>query len=666
MQKIKIVDLILPLALIIALSYTYKFDWWSNGNLKVQDYIFFPFLLLIFLIFKNRIYQITFFLLCGLIINIYGFGPIGSCLLLFFCSFNIGFLFINKILKYKTHILSYECLTIGLALISSTIFLLSFFKINYPLIYLVIFFIPSLIIFKKFNLINDIQKIKETVPSKKNLFPIIIFSYLIVYYFSAALLPEVSHDAVSHHLTIPTQMSVNHYWSYDVNQYIWSVTPQGTQWIFTFLYFFGGINSIKLFLLLIILSLSFFIFDFFEKKFQDFNLSVLSALMILSLPINLYLIRGQFIDLFHALIITCLFIILIEDKKNKWILIAALTGFGFAIKSSTIIIIPGLLLLYLFEVFKEKKINIKQFFLSILILVLFGVGPYLLAYIKTGSPTFPLYNEIFKSDLISREAFYHPFYANSDIFDFFKSSLLSKKYGEYSNNGVIGIGIIVLSPIILFLRLNYFKKSEIYIYLSLIFACAIMFKFQAYIRYVYFVIPTLLLVIQIITFERINNKKIYKIILCLLILINCLRFDKVTNELPNKKNLYFSKNEISNYNTANKPLAKIADIINTEEQFKNKNILILSYNNDPLFYKFNSPVAFFSWHSKNFFQNVVKIGSLEKTVKEMNITHIIYNSDHTIEKYERFFKDHPNTFSNEIFSLYGFIVAEINLQNASK
>ena len=113
-------------------------------------------------------------------------------------------------------------------------------------------------------------------------------------------------------------------------------------------------------------------------------------------------------------------------------------------------------------------------------------------------------------------------------------------------------------------------------------------------------------------------------------------------------------------------MAKIADIVNTEEQFKNKNILILSYNNDPLFYKFNSPVTFFSWHSKNFFKNVVKNESLEKTVKEMNITHIIYNSDHTIEKYERFFKDHPNTFSNEIFSLYGFTVAEVNLQNASK
>ena len=664
MQKIKILDLVLPILLTISLFYTYKFNWWSNGNLKIQDYILFPTLLTFFLIFKNRIYEILIILLCGLVININGFGPIGSCLILFFCCFNIGFAFINKILDYKTNLLSYESLCVGLAIISSVIFILSFFKISYPITYFILFFIPSIIIFKKFDIISNFKKIELTLPQKPSFFAILIFSYLVVYYFSAVLLPEVSHDAVSHHLTIATRMGVNHFWPYDVNQYIWSVTPQGTQWIFTFLYFFGGITSVKLFLLLIIFSMSLFIYNFSLKKFGDSNFSALAALMILSLPINLYLLRGQFIDLFHALIISCLFIIFLENKKNKWILIAAITGFGFAIKSSTIIIIPGLIFLYFFEILNEKKINIKQFLFSCLTLLLFGVGPYILSFIKTGSPTFPLYNEIFKSDLISKEAFYHPFYAQSDVFDFFKSSILSKKYGEYGNNGAIGIGIIVLSPIILFLKLKYFKRLEIYVFLTLILACAIMFKFQAYIRYIYFLIPSLLLIIQLITYERVNNKKIFKIILCFLIFINCLRFDKITNELPNNLELYFSKNKIINYEITNKPLAKIADIINSEEQFKKKKILVLSYNNDPLYYKFDLPVMFFSWHSPSFFQNIIKFASLEKTVKEIGITHIIYNSDHTTEKYERFFKDHPNSFSTEIFKLYGFTVAKTNLENA--
>jgi hypothetical protein len=67
---------------------------------------------------------------------------------------------------------------------------------------------------------------------------------------------------------------------------------------------------------------------------------------------------------------------------------------------------------------------------------------------------------------------------------------------------------------------------------------------------------------------------------------------------------------------------------------------------------------FFSWHSFEFFNKIVGLGSLEKTIKDMKIDYIIYNSDHTVQKYENFFKDHPKSFTTKIFDLYGFIVAK--------
>ena len=137
-----------------------------------------------------------------------------------------------------------------------------------------------------------------------------------------------------------------------------------------------------------------------------------------------------------------------------------------------------------------------------------------------------------------------------------------------------------------------------------------------------------------------------------------MRFDKITNEIPDDLSLYFSKQKNLEFAIANKPLIKLAEIINTEARFQNKKILILSYNNDPIFYKFNLPVMFFSWHSFEFFNKIVGLGSLEKTIKDMEIDYIIYNSDHTVEKYENFFKDHPKSFTTKIFDLYGFIVAK--------
>ena len=48
----------------------------------------------------------------------------------------------------------------------------------------------------------------------------------------------------------------------------------------------------------------------------------------------------------------------------------------------------------------------------VLIFTVFSTIPYIYSYIATGSPVFPLMNEIFKSNLWSKSAFYHPLYVN--------------------------------------------------------------------------------------------------------------------------------------------------------------------------------------------------------------------------------------------------------------
>ena len=102
----------------------------------------------------------------------------------------------------------------------------------------------------------------------------------------------------------------------------------------------------------------------------------------------------------------------------------------------------------------------------------------------------------------------------------------------------------------------------------------------------------------------------------------------------------------------------LTNIINTEERFKNKKILILSHNNDPIFYKFNEPVYFYTWHSIEFFKNIIKSGSLEETMKFMKIDYIIYNNDHSISNFENIFKDNPKDFTEKEFDLYGFTIAK--------
>ena len=74
MIKIKLIDTILILSLLTVVFFSFQFDWWSNGNLKIQDYIFFPILLLAIIFIKKKMGIFFLLLLSGLIINLYSFG----------------------------------------------------------------------------------------------------------------------------------------------------------------------------------------------------------------------------------------------------------------------------------------------------------------------------------------------------------------------------------------------------------------------------------------------------------------------------------------------------------------------------------------------------------------------------------------------------------------
>lgn len=656
MKKVKFPDLIILINTFFLIFLTFKYEWWSNGNLKFPDFLFLPLLILSLVLSTKSFISFLILTLLAIFSNIHYFNPIVSCALLFFSAYMLGHFFITKFLKINLSLYSLQSLAVGFALISTTIFFFSFFKINFSIVYLLIFILPSIIIFSKTNqfsfknLYDRFEEIKS--------YPKVILFYLLGYYFFSVILNEVSHDAVSHHLTIPVQMNLNHYWEYDVNKYIWSVVPQGTQWIFTFLYFFGGIKAIKLFLFIIILLLFIYFYIFCNKLIKNKELSIAASLIFLSLPINLYLLRGQFIDIFHSFIVTAIFLIILNKEEKNWRIISLLLGFSFAIKSSTIIILPVITIVYIIEKISLKNLNIKDFFFCLFLFLFFSTGPYLVAFLKTGSPTFPLYNEIFKSLLISSSAFYHPLYANENLYDFFNTSLNSKKYGEFSNNGAIGIFFLTLTPLLFFHKIKNYFKLEIIIFFGLIAATVIMFKFQAYLRYIYFVVPSIIFCLIIISESVFGNKKILIFIIYLLVAVNCLRFDKINSELIDNPKLYFNNIIFEEYDSKLLPLKNIAKIINSEKKFKDKRILILSFYDDPAYFLFKNNVSFFSWHSLDFFNEIVRIGDLKKTMDLLNIDFVIYDTNYNTKNYEKFFKGHPKNFTKKIIELHGYIIAE--------
>lgn len=672
--KINILDfktIAIGTLLLIATQY---FQWWSNGNIKFFDFFLLPIFFIIYLFFKKKFIFIYFIIFAILSINLHGIKPIISTILIYLVSFSFGNFFLSRFLKNNQNFFSFQSLGIGFAIVSTTIFFLSFFKINTIGFYILIFVIPSILyIFKKKN---DLIKNKLSFDIFESDKFLAFFSiYVLNYYLASSLIPELSHDALSHHLTIPSQLNFNTSWSYNVYDFIWAVLPQGTQWIFSFIYFFGGVFGVKLFCSSIPIVLSIYIYSELKDKFGNIievNYLKYLSLLILSLPINLYLVRGMFVDLFHAFVVTLIFFLLFEKNlKIKWIKISLLLGFAFAIKSSTIIILTFILPIYLYDFVRCEKKNIffHNFFPCLILFLLLGCTPYLVAFLKTGSPTFPLYNEIFKSSLLSSDAFYHPLYSKSSLLDFIFTSLNSKNYGEFRENGALGLvllffgiyGLFNILKIKDFFSLNKLNKLIIIIFLGSIFSCAIMFSFQAYVRYIYILVPILVITLFIFYFQSNNDHTQLKKIFIFLILINCLKFDKITSELPDIKKIYIQKNENEKFYNFQYPLKKVSEYINNNKNFENKKIAIISHNNDPAFFFFKNVVAFHSWHSFSFFKSNIETGDLQKSLKKLKYNFIIYKTKHNTSFFKNHFQGHPKNFSTPIKRINGFIVAKINI-----
>ena len=251
----------------ISIYLTFKFNWWENLSIKQID-IYILIYSLFYFIFRKYLISILFLFAFLVFINLHGIAPIASNFLLFIFSFFIGYGFLKLIRINNLNLVSLTTLSVGLGVISLIINFFSYFKINTPIIYFLIFSSISLLIFylNKTYILDIFSKIKiKKFYIETNFVFSTIFRFLLCYSFSAIILPETSNDGLSPHLTIPKQLFLNKIWNYNVDDYVWAVQPMGGQWLFSFLFFFGGEPAVKLFHINIAFVELFYLL-FFERE----------------------------------------------------------------------------------------------------------------------------------------------------------------------------------------------------------------------------------------------------------------------------------------------------------------------------------------------------------------------------------------------------------------
>ena len=229
----------------ISIYLTFKFNWWENLSIKQID-IYILIYSLFYFIFRKYLISILFLFAFLVFINLHGIAPIASNFLLFIFSFFIGYGFLKLIRINNLNLVSLTTLSVGLGVISLIINFFSYFKINTPIIYFLIFSSISLLIFylNKTYILDIFSKIKiKKFYIETNFFFSTIFIFLFCYSFLAIILPDTSHDGLSTHLTIPKQLFLNKIWTYNVDDYVWAVQPMGGNGFFLF-YFFLEVSQL--------------------------------------------------------------------------------------------------------------------------------------------------------------------------------------------------------------------------------------------------------------------------------------------------------------------------------------------------------------------------------------------------------------------------------------
>lgn len=439
-----------------------------------------------------------------LIIYVTGFVPILSIFTLFLASRIVaGFIFTSIGLKKQDVLHSLIQTVFGLGIYASVIGAFAFFPINNILMYWSILLLPIILIPKELKLIkvesnHIVNATRSYLIDQPKLF---FFVYAILFlYLIVSLMPDFGWDSLAMHLYIPSYVESHALWPFDINQYIWASWPLNTDWIYTLIQVLGGgENGIRLVVFFFIFLLSALLIkstsEFISKK-----MGLLAGLILLSMPLTFLEISTVFTELFWTLLIVSFFIILrlfhISKEKNYIYIFSILAGMALATKMITIAMLLPLAFIVIYLVYKKNSFNFFQIiWYCFLLTLLFGAEPYLIAYLKSGNPVFPLYNYIFKSKLFSEMNFY-----NITRYYNYKISILtlrditfqSDKFIEGWSGGAIGLVYFVILPVAFFISLfNKLRHALVLFFISLIFIILV-FTMQSYLRYIYAAFPIII------------------------------------------------------------------------------------------------------------------------------------------------------------------------------
>jgi MFS family permease len=267
-----------------------------------------------------------------------------------------------------------------------------------------------------------------------------------------SLKPEVSADGIAVHLVVPMHMAAHHSWHFDVAQISWAVMPMTAEWCFTTLYLLGGEFAAKL-LPFVFLIISCVLIVLLCRRLAPRSVAMLIAAVYAATPVVQLITGAMFTDTLMVAFLLAAAVLIVHwtDWREAAVLPLAgiLLGAALATKVVALSFVAPCLAWVFFNCFGWKRRidrkNLAALLRAAVLCAIIAAPPYATAWVKTGNPVFPYFNDVFRSPHYS----INPHWADDrwqtqfSWHALFDVTFRSSKFLE-SQNGALGLSWVLL------------------------------------------------------------------------------------------------------------------------------------------------------------------------------------------------------------------------------
>ena len=291
---------------------------------------------------------------------------------------------------------------------------------------------------------------RTAAPGWLNIFIRFLVSLSVLILIFATIHPDIDGDAMTVHMRIAREMLIKGMWGYDVDEYVFSVMALGPQLNFSALFLIGGIEAVKVDLLVQFLTILTLVACGANSRPSHIGLAV--AAVFATLPMFIREIAGLFVEVTlcgFSLAAVTLITAAARRRSRELVLLALLCAAG-AVSSKLhgVFLAAPLVILAIPLWFLSPSYTARRLPMSLAIVGLgFGLAVffYIFAWWKTGNPVFPFMNGVFHSSQWYLENFADRRWTGHISWDMPWRMTFESDLFEESSNGSLGLAIIFLT-----------------------------------------------------------------------------------------------------------------------------------------------------------------------------------------------------------------------------